>query len=370
MLDKDATPTKEIAVIGGGAIGSMTAWHLARNKHLVTLIDPLLKKRFDLEEQLNGSTASLGVLMGNIFRRSHGRSWSLRKRSMELWQQWMVLLNTPESPLRLETPLVQLARSASEATLMAQLSQERSDLGVELLKENISMENQRLWPKSHYGGIISHKDGRINPLLLQQCLLHALHKHNVDNVEEKVVLIERGSTKGKRQWHIHLNNGKSLAKEIIIICAAMGSDALIKPLGHRLPIAPVLGQVLDLELKADEKNWSGWPAVLISEGVNLIPYKTNRILLGATLEPGTKKSTDCLKQMKNLNGEAPNWIKESSIYNQWSGIRGKPIGRPAPILTTLEPGLIIATGHYRNGILLAPATAEWVANTIKHQNCL
>jgi glycine/D-amino acid oxidase-like deaminating enzyme len=38
------------------------------------------------------------------------------------------------------------------------------------------------------------------------------------------------------------------------------------------------------------------------------------------------------------------------------------VDRPAPLLEALEPGLILASGHYRNGVLLAPATAEWIAN--------
>ena len=49
---------------------------------------------------------------------------------------------------------------------------------------------------------------------------------------------------------------------------------------------------------------------------------------------------------------------------RWHGLRARPSGRPAPLLEVLEPGLILATGHYRNGVLLAPATAEWVSEQI------
>ena len=67
---------------------------------------------------------------------------------------------------------------------------------------------------------------------------------------------------------------------------------------------------------------------------------------------------------KNMNN-APKWIKNVSIKKQWYGIRARPLGQPAPLLKTIEPGLIINTAHYRNGMLLAPACAEWVANQIK-----
>ena len=45
--------------------------------------------------------------MGNVFRRSSGRGWRLRQRSMELWQKWIAILNTENTPLTLNKPLVQ-----------------------------------------------------------------------------------------------------------------------------------------------------------------------------------------------------------------------------------------------------------------------
>ena len=106
-------------MIGAGAVGAGTAWHLARQGHDVTLIDPSLdaplQRSNSHDQALNGTAASLGVLMGNVFRRSSGRAWRLRQRSMELWPQWVERLNHPESPLRLDTPLIQLASSPLES---------------------------------------------------------------------------------------------------------------------------------------------------------------------------------------------------------------------------------------------------------------
>jgi glycine/D-amino acid oxidase-like deaminating enzyme len=66
--------------------------------------------------------------------------------------------------------------------------------------------------------------------------------------------------------------------------------------------------------------------------------------------------------MRSLNDRAPTWLKKAEPIEQWSGLRARPVDRPAPLLEKLEPGLILASGHYRNGVLLAPATAEWIAN--------
>ena len=71
--------------------------------------------------------------------------------------------------------------------------------------------------------------------------------------------------------------------------------------------------------------------------------------------------------MLNLKKTAPKWMKNAKVTREWSGIRARPINEPAPLLKNLEPGLLINTGHYRNGILLAPACAEWVGLNIEGQ---
>jgi glycine/D-amino acid oxidase-like deaminating enzyme len=53
------------------------------------------------------------------------------------------------------------------------------------------------------------------------------------------------------------------------------------------------------------------------------------------------------------------------VVRQWQGLRPRPLGRPAPLLECLAPGLLLAGGHYRNGVLLAPASAEWVVEQIE-----
>ena len=69
--------------------------------------------------------------------------------------------------------------------------------------------------------------------------------------------------------------------------------------------------------------------------------------------------------MLNLKNTAPKWMTNARVKHEWSGIRARPINEPAPLLKQLEPGLLINTGHYRNGVLLAPACAEWIGLEIE-----
>ncbi len=69
--------------------------------------------------------------------------------------------------------------------------------------------------------------------------------------------------------------------------------------------------------------------------------------------------------MLTLNNTAPQWMINAKVCNEWSGMRAKPTNEPAPLLKQLEQGLLINTGHYRNGILIAPACAEWIGLKIE-----
>ena len=71
-----------------------------------------------------------------------------------------------------------------------------------------------------------------------------------------------------------------------------------------------------------------------------------------------------LTLMRSLNSQAPEWLRTATVIDQWSGLRARPVDRPAPLLEELEPGLLLASGHYRNGVLLTPATATWVADKL------
>jgi len=133
-------------------------------------------------------------------------------------------------------------------------------------------------------------------------------------------------------------------------------------------MTPVLGQALSLELTTGPTTWSHWPSVLVDQGFNLIPTAPGRLLLGATVEPGDRASEDPLTLMRNLNERAPEWLHSAKVVGHWSGLRARPVDRPAPLLEELEPGLILASGHYRNGVLFTPGTAEWVAAELEQRS--
>ena len=302
--------------------------------------------------------------MGNVFRRSSGRGWRLRQRSMALWPTWVSALQRQEPNLTLETPLLQLADGDETLGRMRQLADARSACGVSLLERH---QLQSIWPGIAHGGLLSERDGRINPLLLLKALRKALADLPVTGVTAAVETISRTGQGQGSGWQLVCHDGRCLHQDAVVICAALNSPALLQPLGHPRPMQPVLGQALKLKITSGPTDWMSWPAVLVHRGYNLIPDGHGHLLLGATVEPGERSMPEPLQLMRHLEHSAPEWLRNARVLDHWSGLRARPVERPAPLLERLEPGLLLATGHYRNGVLLTPATAEWVEQNLINQ---
>jgi len=362
----DKKQTK-ISVIGSGIAGITTAFYLGKKGYRVNLIDPTVKSEINNLNPKNGTQASLGVLMGNIYKRSHGRAFLLRKRSIDLWKEWLAQINYSQSDFILEKPLIKLANSEKDYQSMIELSKSKKDYRIELLDKNSLDFWDSIFETKLIGGLISHEDGRLNPIKIIKSLMKTLDQLKINKVDKNVTKIHKNNNLSNKSWIIDLENNHSINQDYIVICSALSTQKLLKSLGHEILLEPILGQVIELELKHKTTNWKKWPSVLNYQSINFIHHKPNRMIIGATIERGNKPSLLEKQQMLDMNNNSPQWITNGNVCHEWNGIRAKPINEPAPLLKLLEPGLLINTGHYRNGILLAPACAEWIVDKIESQ---
>src|SRR5262252_3938246 len=132
---------------------------------------------------------------------------------------------------------------------------------------------------------------------------------------------------------------------------------------HRLPVRPVKGQMLSVLVPG--KNLVRH--VLRTPDVYLIPRSDGRLLIGATLEEaGFDKKTvpETLQELRHAALELVPELRNAKILEAWAGLR--PATPDAlPILgETGTPGYFVATGHFRDGILLAPITAKVMTNVV------
>ena len=207
--------------------------------------------------------------MGHVFRRSSGRGWRLRRRSMELWPQWIDKLQAHQPDLKLHQGLLQIAEDERAAERMEALAAARRR-GLEMVT---SADLATVWPTASHGGLHSRHDGRVDPLLLQLALRRALA--------------------GKRGAECH-GGDPSGAQQQLLACASRrwrklrsGCGALHGPeLGRLAGTAgpgptddTVLGQALT-GTTTGPTTWNNWPSVLVDQGFNLIPT-ARTMLLGA-----------------------------------------------------------------------------------------
>ena len=355
----------EISVIGSGIAGSTTAFHLKQKGYQVNLIDPKVNSEINNSSPNNGTQAALGVLMGNIHKRKKGRAFLLRNKSMELWQEWLIKINQSDSNIKLEKPLIQLANSETEYQSMIEISKNKKEYGIEILDKNSIEFWSSIFEKKLIGGLISYQDGRLNPIKLLKLLMQILDKMKVNKIGYNVIKIKKNVNSINKNWKIYLENNECINQDYIVICSALNTQKLLRPLGHRILLEPILGQVIELEHATSD--WNKWPAILNYQSINFIHHDPSHIIIGATIESGTEPSLLYKKEMLYMGNTAPEWIKKAKVKNEWSGIRARPKNEPAPLLKELEPGLLINTGHYRNGILLAPYCAEWIGAKIDDQ---
>lgn len=129
------------------------------------------------------------------------------------------------------------------------------------------------------------------------------------------------------------------------------------------PSRPVKGQMLTVIPPARELRH-----VVRSREVYLLPRKSGRILIGATVEEAGFDKTVHPEAIQRLHQAASHlvpWIGEAKMIEAWAGLRpGSPDGLPIIGAASL-PGTYVATGHFRNGILLAPVTAALMSELMQ-----
>jgi glycine/D-amino acid oxidase-like deaminating enzyme len=150
----------------------------------------------------------------------------------------------------------------------------------------------------------------------------------------------------------------SYSAAVVVNCAGAWAGC-VGP--HRFPVRPVKGHMLAMIGGAALRH------VVRAEAVYLVPRSDGRVVVGSTLEnAGYNKQTDVntIQQLFRAALELAPGLAGSKVHEAWTGLRpGTP--DELPILgETLTAGYFLATGHYRDGILLAPVTARLMTNLL------
>jgi D-amino-acid oxidase len=232
-----------------------------------------------------------------------------------------------------------------------------------LERDSILIKNiNKTFQTKNIKGMISFKDGRINALSLLKTLDKYLKHKKVNFLEEEIIKIK----KSKNQWISRTMNNENIKSDMIILCNSLKAVDLIDNLSHNIKLKPVLGQAIEIDINEAEVDLLSLPKQFNINGKNIIPISKNKLIIGSTDEYCTKPEENTFGKLTSFLDTRPNWLMKGKISKKWFGIRSRPEGEPSPIMKNFENGLIVCTGFYKNGILLAPACSKWVANEIKN----
>ena len=367
-----------IVIVGCGIIGAAIAYELSQVKGVkITVVDK--------QPPAQGSTgAALGVLMGIISHKLKGRAWRLRQQSV---QRYKSLIPELEGIIKRKIPCNRqgiLSLCLEDESLKdknlekwQKLQEVRQSQGWKLEIWDTA-KLQQYCPQVNLnkitGAIYSPQDRQIDPTALTLALVEAAQTRGVNFKFDVTVLGEPHS--GGSCTQMETTAGK-ITGDWFIIAAGLGSTPITTQLNQTVDIRPVLGQALQLRLGHCLGNPQFQPAItgndihIVPVGAGIVSEFTD-YYVGATVEfpkstneipPDKQLLEDILQQAIAFCPE----LATATTIRTWSGSRPRPEGRPAPIIERL-PGfnnVLLATGHYRNGILLAPATADAIREMIQ-----
>jgi glycine oxidase len=199
------------------------------------------------------------------------------------------------------------------------------------------------------------RERSVDPRALTAAALKAARHRGVDissGTEVKALLTFEDRVSGVQ------TDKTSYTAEIVVNCAGAWAGCIAP---HKFPVRPVKGQMLAVV---------GGPSlqhVVRTDEVYLVPRSDGRIVIGSTLEDaGYNKQTDVNTVQRLLHAavELVPELAKAKVHDDWAGLRpGTPDELPS-LGETQTRGYFIASGHYRDGILLAPITAQIMTDLI------
>ncbi|WP_376738950.1 MULTISPECIES: glycine oxidase ThiO [Pseudomonas] len=158
-------------------------------------------------------------------------------------------------------------------------------------------------------------------------------------------------------------DGIAVQSRHVVVSAGAWSGSLLKSVGISLPVEPVKGQMMLFKCADDFL-----PSMVLAKGRYAIPRRDGHILVGSTLEHAgfDKKPTQAAHESLLRSAiELLPALEGSPMVAHWAGLRpGSPEGIPYIGPVSARPGLWLNCGHYRNGLVLAPASCQLLTNLI------
>jgi thiazole synthase len=337
----------EIFIIGGGVIGLAIAVELRLRGRTVTLVSRDFKQ---------GSTlAAAGMLAPQAEAIPKSPMLDLCLRSRSLYSQWCAKLEQ----------LTGVSTGYWPGGILAPVYQQPKHTSVESadwLDRNAINLYQPGLGSDVIGGWWYPEEAQVDNRALAQALRLAAQELGVDIREG--VEVEAIEQRNRVVCSVRTSAGEFQADHYVLATGAWSSELL------PVPIYPKKGQMLSVQAIQGNRKSLPLQRVLYGSDIYLVPRRDGRILIGATVEDVGWTPHNTPAGIHSLLGQAIRLYPELQDYpiqECWWGFRPATPDE-LPILGSSPcENLTFATGHYRNGILLAPVTAVLLADLIGEQ---
>ncbi|GAA0242393.1 glycine oxidase ThiO [Actinomadura nitritigenes] len=348
----------QIAIIGAGVIGLATAWRAAQGGAAVTLVDPA---------PASGASSVAAGMLTPVSELSYGEEPLLRLGLASRDRYGAFAAELAEAT-GLDTGYrddgtLQVAFDADDLKVLEDLRAFQESLGipVEALTGRECRRAEPMLAPGVRGGLLAPEDGSVDPRRLAPALLAAGERLGVRLVRRRAkgLLVERDAAAG-----VLLDDGTEVRADRVLLAAGPWSGDLEGlPAGTVPPVRPVKGQVIRLRTPVPflRRTTRG---LVKGSSVYLVPRADGEIVIGATQEElgfDTRVTAGGLWELLRDARELLPGLTELEFAEVTAGLRpGSPDNAPLMGPTGL-PGLYLGTGHFRNGILLAPVSADALA---------
>ncbi len=339
---------RNILIIGGGIVGLAIAIELKRQGATVTVVSQ------DFTQA--AAHAAAGMLAPMAEKITSPPLLDLCLGSRWLYPEWtqkleeLTGIETNYLPCGILAPVYNLPNKIVENEQAVWLDRQAIKLYQPGLSDRV------------VGGWWYPEDGQVDNRCLMRSLLQAAQTLGVEikeGVKVKAIQQQQGKVTGV------LTNIGQLEAEHYVLAAGSWSSQLMP-----LPVRPIKGQMLSLRMPQKLHQPFPLQRILYGDKIYLVPRQDGRLIVGATVEEVDWTPFNTPKGIQNLLGEATELypaVADWQIEELWWGFRpGTPDESPILGRSACE-NLFLATGHYRNGILLAPITAKLIADLILEQ---
>jgi glycine oxidase len=353
----------DVAIIGAGVMGLACAWRLAQRGLSVTAIDP--------HPAAAASHAAAGML-APASEVTYGEAEHLRlaTASLRRYPAFVAELEAAADTcvgLRQDGTVI-VATDAGDRAMLEELHAFQARLGLSgrLLTSRECRTIEPMLSPDVRCGLLVEDDHSVDNRRLCDALQVAAARAGATIVRDRVSAI---TTDGGTATGVQRENGPAIAATYVLIAAGPWSGQLDgTPAEAQAAVRPVKGEILRLRTRRGiplpDRSIRG---IVNGRDIYLVPRAGGELVVGATVEEAgfdtTVRGGAVRELLRDARAVVP-LVDELELVESMAALRpGSPDNEPSIGHTSVER-LLIATGHYRNGILLAPATADLIAVAI------